>query len=156
MRTEQKINLMFDIAKRYALEATCPRMQGGAVIATPDYHVVTSGYNGAPRGLPQCNESSCLLIDGHCARARHSERNAIIQAARIGVSIEGRFLYCTHFPCPTCAGDILQAGIQRIMYLDVAPTYNENHRTLVEEWCEHLRVPIVRWTFYEPKLSKAS
>lgn len=145
MRTEQKIGLMFDIAERYAMEGTCPRMKGGAVIATPDYHVVTSGYNGAPSGLPQCDIIKCLIVDNHCIRASHAETNAIIQAAKIGVSIKGLVLYSTHLPCPWCTRVILQAGISKIRYLNIAPTYSLHDRDLVQEWCLYLRVEMSQW-----------
>src|SRR5262245_27026510 len=118
MRLPQKIKLMLDVAQRMADEATCPRMHGGAVIATRDFHVLSTGFNGAPRGLPHCNEAGCKLVDGHCVRVCHAEMNAILQAARTGPPIYAADLYCTHFPCPMCARMIVQVGLLSVTFID--------------------------------------
>ena len=96
----------------------------GAVIVK-DKRVMTTGYNGAPAGLPTCKErGECLrrklgVASGTHAEicyAVHAEQNAIIQAARLGVSIDGATLYCTHQPCVLCAKMIVNAGITRVVY----------------------------------------
>ncbi len=96
----------------------------GAVIVK-DKRVMTTGYNGAPAGLPTCKErGECLrrklgVASGTHAEicyAVHAEQNAIIQAARLGVSIDGATLYCTHQPCSLCTRMIINAGIRRVVY----------------------------------------
>lgn len=96
----------------------------GAVIVK-DKRVMTTGYNGAPQGMRTCIErGECLrrklgIPSGTRAEicyAIHAEQNAIIQAAKLGISIEGATLYCTHQPCSVCAKMIVNAGIRRVVY----------------------------------------
>ena len=96
----------------------------GAVIVK-DKRVMTTGYNGAPSGLPTCKErGECLrkklgIPSGtrhEMCYAVHAEQNAIIQAAKLGVNIDGSTLYCTHQPCILCAKMIVNAGIVRVVY----------------------------------------
>ena len=96
----------------------------GAVIVK-DKRVMTTGYNGAPAGLPTCVErGECLrkklgIPSGtrhEMCYAVHAEQNAIIQAAKLGVNIDGSTLYCTHQPCILCAKMIVNAGIVRVVY----------------------------------------
>ena len=96
----------------------------GAVIVK-DKRVMTTGYNGAPQGILPCKErGECLrkklgIASGtrhEMCYAVHAEQNAIIQAAKLGVSIEGATLYCTHQPCILCAKMIVNAGIARVVY----------------------------------------
>ena len=101
----------------------------GAVIVK-DKRVMTTGYNGAPAGVKSCMEK------GECLRrimnipsgkkqelcfAVHAEQNAIIQAARYGININGATLYCTHQPCVICAKMIINAGISRVVYKEGYP-----------------------------------
>lgn len=98
--------------------------QIGAVIVR-DKRILTTGYNGAPAGLLSCQEK------GYCMRTRdnipsgtrhelcyaiHAEQNALIQAAKLGVSVQGATLYCTHQPCAICTKLIINAGIARVVY----------------------------------------
>jgi len=108
---EYFMGIAFEVAKR----STCPRAQVGAIIVR-DKRILTTGYNGAPSGLPHCTEVGCLMVGGHCVRTLHAEQNAIIQAALHGVSIAGSTLYVTHQPCLTCAKMIINAGIKRVVY----------------------------------------
>ena len=96
----------------------------GAVIVK-DKRVMTTGYNGAPRGVKTCVErGECLrkklgIPSGtrhEMCYAVHAEQNAIIQAAKLGVNIDGSTLYCTHQPCILCAKMIVNAGIVRVVY----------------------------------------
>lgn len=96
----------------------------GAIIVR-NKRILTTGYNGAPSGLPSCVErGECLRrnmnipsgTQQEICYAIHAEQNAIIQAAKIGVSIEGATLYCTHQPCVICAKMIINAGIVRVIY----------------------------------------
>jgi dCMP deaminase len=104
-----------DIAFAVAERSTCDRAHVGAVLVR-DRRILTTGYNGAPAGLPHCDEVGHLMVDGHCVRTLHAEQNAIIQAALHGVSIEGATAYVTHQPCLTCAKMIINAGIRCVVY----------------------------------------
>jgi dCMP deaminase len=106
------IEITLAVAKR----STCHRAQVGAIIVK-DKRILTTGYNGAPRGLPHCLEVGCEIVDGHCVRTLHAEQNAIIQAALHGVSAEGGTLYSTHQPCHVCAKMIINAGLTRVVYV---------------------------------------
>ena len=96
----------------------------GAVIVK-NKRIMTTGYNGAPAGVKTCTErGECLRrklsipsgMRQEMCYAIHAEQNAIIQAARLGVSIEGATLYCTHQPCVICAKMIVNSGIVRVVY----------------------------------------
>ena len=111
----------------------------GAVIVK-DKRILTTGYNGAPAGVKTCVErGECLrkklgIESGtrhELCYAIHAEQNAIIQAAKLGVSIEGATLYCTHQPCIICAKMIVNSGIVRIVYEKGYP--DEFSRQIIEE-----------------------
>ena len=113
-----------EMAELTAKRATCARRQVGAFIVR-DNRAVATGYNGAPRGLAHCEEiGGCMrqklgIPSGQrheLCYAVHAEQNAIIQAAKLGVSIEGATLYCTHQPCILCAKMIVNSGISRVVY----------------------------------------
>ena len=96
----------------------------GAVVVK-DKRVMTTGYNGAPQGIRTCKErGECLrrklnIPSGtrtEICYAIHAEQNAVIQAAKLGVSIDGGTCYCTHQPCSVCAKILVNAGIKRIVY----------------------------------------
>ena len=111
------------MAELTAKRSTCLRRNVGAIIVK-DKHIIATGYNGAPKGLPHCEElGGCLrqklgVPSGErheLCRALHAEQNAIIQAATLGQSIEGATIYVTHQPCIICAKRIINAGISRIV-----------------------------------------
>ena len=104
-----------NIAHEVAQRSTCGRAQVGAVIVR-EKRILTTGYNGSPRGLPHCTEVGCLMENDHCIRTLHAEQNAIIQAALHGVITEGATIYVTHQPCFICAKTIINAGISEIVY----------------------------------------
>jgi dCMP deaminase len=115
-------------AKLAQTRASCLRRQVGAVIVK-DNMVLTTGYNGAPRGLPHAAEVGCLrdqlgVPSGErheLCRGLHAEQNAIIQAARHGIRIEGAVLYCTTHPCVICMKMVINAGLQKVYYLHGYP-----------------------------------
>lgn len=109
-----------EIARTVATRATCPRASVGAVLAR-QHRILTTGYNGAPRGAAHCTEAGCMIVDGHCLRATHAEANAIVQGALHGVSLEGATAYCTHQPCAGCSKLLISAGVVRIVYADAYP-----------------------------------
>ncbi len=103
--------------------------QIGAVVVR-DKRILTTGYNGAPQGVTSCKErGECLrrklgIPSGtrhELCYAVHAEQNAIIQAARLGIQLEGATLYCTHQPCVICAKMIINAGISRVVYREGYP-----------------------------------
>lgn len=104
-------------AEMVASRATCDRKHVGAVIVK-DKFILSTGYNGAPRGLAHCDEEDHEIFDGHCIRTVHAEANAIIQAARKGTAIEGATIYLTASPCYDCFKMIVNTGIERVVYKD--------------------------------------
>ncbi|MDO4394048.1 MAG: cytidine/deoxycytidylate deaminase family protein [Bacillota bacterium] len=119
-----------DMAELVAKRSTCLRRNVGAVVVQ-DRRIVATGYNGAPKGIPHCNETEggCLrqklgIPSGErheMCRALHAEQNAIIQAATSGQSVEGATIYITHQPCVICAKMIINAGIKRIVVKEGYP-----------------------------------
>ncbi|MEW6265518.1 MAG: cytidine/deoxycytidylate deaminase family protein [Thermodesulfobacteriota bacterium] len=111
-----------------ASRSTCRRRKVGAVLVR-DKHVLATGYNGAPQGLPHCLEIGCLREQKNIpsgerhelCRAIHAEQNAIIQAARHGVVIVGATLYCTTKPCVICTKMLINCGVIRIYYREGYP-----------------------------------
>ncbi len=103
-----------EIAKTVSTRATCLRRSVGAVIER-DRRILTTGYNGAPRGVPHCAEYGCDITQ-RCQLAAHAEQNAIAQAAANGVSCEGATLYVMCQPCNACAKMIINSGIKRVVY----------------------------------------
>jgi len=112
-----------DLCEAVARRATCDRGKAGCVVVK-DKRIMTTGYVGAPAGLPHCDEAGHDLrkviddkdrISQHCVRTLHAEQNAIIQAARFGISLEGATLFCKMTPCRTCAMMIINAGIKRVV-----------------------------------------
>jgi len=99
--------------------STCPRRSVGAVIVDPiSQNVVSSGYNGSPRGTPHCGsdcEKAFHVEDYKNCRAVHGEINAIVNAAYNGVTTRNCFLYLTCTPCTVCARIIVNSGIVRVV-----------------------------------------
>lgn len=112
-----------EVANTIAKRATCDRGRSGCVIAR-DRQILVTGYVGSPTGLPHCDEVGHLFkrtihedgrITTHCVRTVHAEQNAICQAARLGISLDGSTLYCRMTPCRTCAMLIINCGIKRVV-----------------------------------------
>jgi len=112
-----------DITRLVAKRGTCLRRQVGAVLVK-DKRILATGYNGAPSGVPHCQEVGCLrekknIPSGErheLCRGLHAEQNAIIQAAFHGIRIADATLYCTNQPCVICTKMIINAGIREILY----------------------------------------
>ncbi len=104
-----------DIARQVATRATCDRKHVGAVLVR-DRTILSTGYNGSIRGLPHCDEVGHMMENGHCVATVHAEANAIIQAAKNGVGIDGATIYTTASPCWPCFKLIANSGCQRIVY----------------------------------------
>lgn len=111
-----------EIAQLVKTRATCPRRSVGAVLVR-DKRILATGYNGAPSGMAHCPEggpehdwpTGCMR-SGHCIRSLHAEQNALLQAAKIGVSCEDSWIYVTCQPCNACAKMLVNAGVQRVIY----------------------------------------
>lgn len=112
----------FNIVHAVAGRATCDRGKCAAITVN-DKHILSTGYVGAPPGLPHCDEVGHLCrtvthTDGstkeHCVRSVHAEANAIAQAAKFGVSLQGARLYSTMFPCFDCAKLLVVSGITQV------------------------------------------
>ncbi|NLD45060.1 MAG: cytidine deaminase [Chloroflexi bacterium] len=116
------------IAREVGTRSTCLRRHVSAVIVR-DKRILSTGYNGAPRGVAHCEETGCLrerlgIPSGQrqeICRGLHAEQNAIIQAALHGVSVDGATIYVTHQPCITCAKMIINSGILRVVCADSYP-----------------------------------
>lgn len=115
------MEIMDTVSKR----ATCNRGRSGCVIAK-DNRVLVTGYVGSPVGLPHCDDVGHQMkkvihvdednqVTEHCVRTVHAEQNAICQAAKKGISIEGATLYCRMTPCRVCAMLIINCGITRVV-----------------------------------------
>jgi len=104
-----------DIARQVATRATCDRKHVGAVVVR-DRTILSTGYNGSIRGMPHCDEVGHMMENGHCVATVHAEANAILQAAKNGVRIDGATLYTTASPCWPCFKLIANSGCVRIVY----------------------------------------
>ncbi|GAC1395834.1 MAG: cytidine/deoxycytidylate deaminase family protein [Vulcanimicrobiaceae bacterium] len=104
-----------EVARTVATRATCPRASVGAVVVR-EHRILTTGYNGAPRGVAHCADAGCEMVAGHCVRSTHAEANAVVQGALHGVGLDGATAYCTHQPCVNCAKLLISAGVARIVY----------------------------------------
>ena len=110
------------IANMVRTRSTCLRRQVGAIVVK-DKRILSTGYNGAPKGMRHCSERGCLREEAdvpagqrhELCRGIHAEQNAIVQAAAFGVSIQGSTLYCTHFPCVLCTKMLINAGIRKLV-----------------------------------------
>lgn len=120
-----------EMAKLVSTWSSCyqENRQIGAVIAK-NKRVLTTGYNGASSGIESCKDrGTCMRREMNIPSgtrhelcyATHAEQNAIIQAAKLGVCIDGGTLYCTHQPCVICAKMIINSGIKRIVYSEGYP-----------------------------------
>ena len=112
-----------EMAHVVSKRSTCLRRKVGAILVK-DKHILSTGYNGAPKGLKHCSEVGCLrenmkIPSGErheLCRGLHAEQNAIIQAAVFGTSIKGSVLYCTNTPCVVCVKMLINAGVKEIVF----------------------------------------
>jgi len=112
-----------EMAHIVSKRSTCLRRKVGAILVK-DKHILSTGYNGAPKGFKHCSEVGCIRVkkdippgERHeLCRGLHAEQNAIIQAAVFGVSITDSTLYCTSTPCVVCVKMLINAGVKEIIY----------------------------------------
>ncbi|HLF54367.1 MAG TPA: cytidine/deoxycytidylate deaminase family protein [Candidatus Nanoarchaeia archaeon] len=138
---EYFLHLALEVGKR----ATCDRGKSGCIIVK-DKRIISTGYVGAPVGLPHCDEAGHLMhkvhnTDGtesqHCIRTTHAETNAIAQAARHGVSVKDATIYCKMEPCYVCAQTMINSGIKRVVCL------KRYHRAqLTRDWLKQAGVKL--------------
>ncbi len=118
-----KDEYFMEMAALASTRSTCLRRKVGAVLVK-EGHVLSTGYNGAPKGLVHCEVTGCIrdkmnVPSGErheLCRGVHAEQNAIIQAAYFGVSVDGAKMYITNHPCSVCAKMMLNAGIVEVIY----------------------------------------
>jgi len=137
-----------EIAHVVKRRSNCCRRQVAALIVR-DRRIVSTGYNGTPRGVKNCFEGGCARCAGdspsgsnlgECICA-HAEENAIVQAAYHGISVRGGTLYCTNSPCLLCSKMIINAGITEVVYEDDYH-FSEAARELLKEAGVLIRKPI--------------
>ena len=126
--------------------ATCPRMHCGTVLVK-DRFVLATGYNGSLPDMPHCDDEGCLIVGGHCVRTNHAEINAICQAARHGVHLEGATAYITNMPCTACSKALISAGIKRVAI------FSEYHDTLAESFFDEAGVELSRLPMPETSIN---
>ena len=128
-----------DIARVVSTRGNCIRRQVAALIVK-DRRIISTGYNGTPRGVRNCYDGSCPRCAGKAPSGAdlgdcicsHAEENAITQAAYHGIAVNGASLYCTLSPCLLCAKMIINAGICEVVYEDVYE-FNRQTRALLKE-----------------------
>lgn len=133
-RDEWLVEVSLSTAKR----STCCRRHVGAVIAS-EGHIISSGYNGAPSGLPHCTPETCNA-ENPCTSTIHAEANAIAFAARKGLPTEGATLYATASPCLDCAKLLINAGIKRVVY------HEEYRKTEGIDLLRSVGITVERWS----------
>lgn len=135
------------IAQLVATRSTCLRRKVGAVLVK-DKRVIATGYNGAPTGVRHCEETGCLreqlgIKSGErheLCRGLHAEQNVIISAAYYGVTTKGTTLYSTHLPCIICSKMLINAGVEKVFFLDGYPD------PLADQMLAEANIEVVRLT----------
>ena len=127
------------IASVIASRSNCMKRKVAAIIIK-DKRIISTGYNGTPRGVKNCNEGGCErcntntesgknLADCVCS---HGEENAIVQSAYHGIAIKGSSLYTTFSPCLLCTKMIINAGIGEVVYNAEYPLADQTIKLLKE------------------------
>ena len=135
------------IAQLVATRSTCLRRKVGAVLVK-DRRILATGYNGVPIGVKHCKDVGCLreqlkIKSGErheLCRGLHAEQNVIIQAAYHGVVTKGTTLYSTHLPCIICSKMLINAGVEKLFFLDGYPD------ALAAEMLEEANIETMRLT----------
>lgn len=150
---------LMGIAMAVRKRANCLGNRVGAVIAQ-DGRIVSTGYNGTPRGMENCLEGGCLRCANRTAYPSgtgydlcicvHAEQNAILAAARFGITIEGATMYTTMQPCFGCIKEALQAGISRIFYIHEWKHPDANYRSEYDKFLAHFKNGVYRLEMDDP------
>jgi dCMP deaminase len=133
------------IAALASIRTKCIRRKVGAVFVR-NKQILTTGYNGPPKGISHCNEVGCLREKMNTpsgerqefCQGLHAEQNGIIQAAQHGVSLIDSDIYCTNQPCSICAKMLINVGVKRIIY---AQPYND---PLAKRLLEESKIEIIK------------
>lgn len=128
-----------EIANVVALRSNCSRRHVAAVIVK-DKRIISTGYNGTPRGIRNCCEGGCPRCSSDAPSGTglteclcsHGEENAIVQAAYHGIAVKDSTLYTTYSPCLLCAKMIINAGIREVVYKE-RYTIDETARKILIE-----------------------
>lgn len=138
-----------DIALKVAARSNCMKRQVAAVVVS-DRRIISTGYNGTPRGVKNCNEGGCPRCNGFSESGRnleeclcsHGEENAIVQASYHGIAIKDATLYTTYSPCLMCSKMIINAGIRRVVYNEAYPLNDTATAMLHEAGVELVRLKL--------------
>lgn len=138
-----------DIARQVAVRSNCMKRQVAAVIVA-DRRIISTGYNGTPRGVKNCNEGGCPRCNGFSESGKnleeclcsHGEENAIVQASYHGIAIKDATLYTTYSPCLLCSKMIINAGIRKVVYNEAYPLNDTATRMLKEAGVELVRLKV--------------
>lgn len=112
-------SLFRGIIQLLSMRSTCGRACVGSILVK-DNRIISTGYNGAPKGMPHCDDEGVgchLNEEGACDRTVHAEANVVAFAARNGIATEGSTLYTTMAPCYTCSKLLINAGIKKVYYI---------------------------------------
>lgn len=119
MRRLTRDEYFLSLANIVAARATCDRLWAGCVLVV-DREIVATGYNGAPSGLPECDEVGHLMVVGddgrpHCKRTVHAEQNSLYQARKRHRNLKGATAYINATPCEICLTELLRCGVRRVV-----------------------------------------
>lgn len=136
---------IFSVATSSASRGTCTRKKVGSVLVR-GRSIVSTGYNESLPGLPHCTDKDvgCFIVNNHCVRTIHAERNAIYQAARYGHPLEGCSLYSTVSPCRDCFNAIVSVGIKEIFYIEDYNSLSEEDRLYIQNSSSFLGIRLER------------
>ncbi len=140
---------LMGIALAVRERANCKGQKVGAVIAV-EARIVSTGYNGTPEKMVNCSDGGCVRCENRGKTYQsgsaydlcicvHAEQNAILSAARFGISVQGATLYSTTQPCFGCLKEMLQAKIKQVYYIHPwcahrTPEQDEQYRRLIQEF----------------------
>lgn len=138
-----------EIAKVVAMRSNCVTRKVAAIIVK-DKRIISTGYNGTPRGTKNCNEGGCPRCNSESESGKnleecycsHGEENAIVQAAYHGISVKEGILYTTFSPCLLCTKMIINAGIREVVYNEEYPLSGSSFALLEEAGVAARRVKI--------------
>jgi dCMP deaminase len=138
-----------NIAKQVAARSNCMKRQVAAVIVS-ERRIISTGYNGTPRGVKNCNEGGCPRCNAFSESGKnleeclcsHGEENAIVQASYHGIAIRDATLYTTYSPCLICSKMIINAGIRRVVYNEAYPLNDTAVRMLKEAGVDLVKLKV--------------
>ena len=111
-------NYFMEIAEKVSERATCDRLRVGAILIK-NKRLIATGFNGSLPGQEHCDDVGHLMMGDHCVRTIHAEKNCLLQAAKLGISVDGSICYCNWHPCLDCLMALIMSGIKKIYYRDI-------------------------------------